>query len=83
MEIFGSGGGEKLAKEFGVRFIGSIPMEAQVRAGSDSGKPIVLSHPDSDSAKAFSAIAGQLALMAAVAAASAQNQAIPIRIVDE
>ncbi len=83
MEVFGSGGGISLSKEFGVPLIGSIPLEAQVRAGSDAGKPIVLSHPDSASAQAFKAIAGELALMASVAALATQSQAIPIKIVDE
>jgi len=83
MQVFGSGGGQSLSKEFGVPLIGSIPLEAQVRAGSDAGKPIVLSHPDSASAQAFKAIAGELALMASVTALATQSQAIPIKIVDE
>ncbi len=83
MEVFGSGGGLSLSKEFDIPLIGSIPLEAQVRAGSDAGKPIVLSHPDSASAVAFTAIAGELALMASVAALATQSQTVPIRIVDE
>ncbi len=83
MEVFGSGGGLSLSKEFSIPLIGSIPLEAQVRAGSDAGKPIVLSHPDSASAQAFKAIAGELALMASVAALATQSQTVPIKIVDE
>jgi ATP-binding protein involved in chromosome partitioning len=83
MELFGSGGGLSLSKEFGIPLIGSIPLEAQVRAGSDAGKPIVLTHPNSASAQAFTAIAGELALMASVAALATQSQTVPIRIVDE
>lgn len=83
LEVFGSGGGAALAKEFDVPFIGSIPLEAQVRAGSDAGKPIVISHPDSEAAKALTAIAAQISLMASSAALAAQSQAIPIRMVDE
>jgi ATP-binding protein involved in chromosome partitioning len=83
MEVFGSGGGLSLSKEFGIPLIGSIPLEAQVRAGSDAGKPIVLTHPGSASAQAFTAIAGELALMASVAALATQSQTVPIRIVDE
>lgn len=83
VEVFGSGGGEGLAKEFNLPFIGSIPLESEVRAGSDAGKPIVHTHPDSPAALAFSAIAGQLSIHAAAAALAAQNTAIPIKIVDE
>lgn len=83
MEIFGRGGGEALAKEFGVPFIGGIPLESQVRAGSDAGKPILRSHPDSPAAKALQAIAGEISLLAAAAALATQSQAIPIRMVDE
>jgi ATP-binding protein involved in chromosome partitioning len=72
-----------LAKEFDVPLIGSIPLESQVRAGGDSGKPIVHSHPDSAAATALQAIAAELSLLASVAAIAAQTQAIPIRIDDE
>jgi ATP-binding protein involved in chromosome partitioning len=80
MEVFGSGGGQALAAEFGVPFIGAIPMEPQVRAGGDTGKPIVVSHPDSAAAQALSAIAADLALRTSVAALATQSQAFSIKI---
>jgi len=83
MEVFGRGGGEMLAKEFEVPLIGSIPLEPQVRAGGDTGKPIVHSHPDSEAARALQAIAAELSLLASAAAIATQTQAIPIRIDDE
>jgi ATP-binding protein involved in chromosome partitioning len=83
IEVFGKGGGQTLAREFEVPFIGSIPLEAQVRAGSDVGKPIVHSHPDSAAAKALREIAADLSLRASLAALATQSQSIPIRIVDE
>jgi ATP-binding protein involved in chromosome partitioning len=83
MEIFGRGGGQELAKEFGVPFLGQIPLEPEVRAGSDAGKPIVHSHPDSAAAKALRAIAADLSLRASIAALATQSQAVPITIVDE
>lgn len=82
MEVFGKGGGLELSKEFGVPFIGSIPMEAQVREGSDTGKPIVISHPNSPAAKALTAIAQELSLQASVAALASQSQAFSIKIED-
>ncbi|MEX2144662.1 MAG: Mrp/NBP35 family ATP-binding protein [Anaerolineales bacterium] len=83
LEVFGSGGGMALAKEFEIPFIGAVPLESQVRAGGDSGQPIVHTHPESEAAKALQAIAAELSLLASVAALGTQSQAIPIRIDDE
>jgi ATP-binding protein involved in chromosome partitioning len=52
-EIFGSGGGEKMAKEVGVPFLGSIPIDPEVGVDTDNGTPFVLAHKDSVAAKAF------------------------------
>jgi ATP-binding protein involved in chromosome partitioning len=53
IDIFQSGGGEKMAKETGVPFLGSIPIDPQVSTDSDKGSPFVIAHPDSAAAKAF------------------------------
>jgi ATP-binding protein involved in chromosome partitioning len=53
IDIFQSGGGEKMAKETGVPFLGSIPIDPQVSTDSDKGAPFVIAHPDSAAAKAF------------------------------
>ncbi len=47
-DIFGTGGGEKTAKELSVSFLGGIPIDPRIREGSDIGKPIVSTLPDSD-----------------------------------
>ncbi len=47
MDVFGSGGGQRLAEEAGVPFIGAIPMDPAVRVGGDNGKPVVVTNPDS------------------------------------
>ena len=60
-EIFGSGGGEKAAIEMGLDFLGRIPLDAQIREGSDIGKPVVISEPDSETALNFRSIAKVLA----------------------
>lgn len=67
-DIFGSGGGEKTAKELNVPLLGCIPLEIPLREGGDAGLPIVLSQPDSASAKAIIAIAQQIAAKVSVAA---------------
>ncbi len=67
-DIFGSGGGEKIAQELGVPLIGCVPLEIPVREGGDNGHPIVVSGPSSESAKAFQAIAQDVAAKVSVAA---------------
>ena len=52
-EIFGSGGGAKMAKEVSVPFLGSIPIDPKVGADSDKGTPFVLSDKESAATKAF------------------------------
>ncbi|MBI3159857.1 MAG: Mrp/NBP35 family ATP-binding protein [Chloroflexi bacterium] len=81
MDIFGSGGGEKMAAEAGVDFIGAIPMDASVRVGGDSGLPIVISQPESPAAQALRAIAAETALRASMLALKNQSNQIPINIV--
>ncbi len=59
MDIFGSGGGERMAKAFKVDLLGKIPLEAQVREGGDAGKPVVL-EKDSEAGQAFLEIAEKI-----------------------
>jgi ATP-binding protein involved in chromosome partitioning len=68
MDIFGSGGGEKLAAVTGVPYIGSIPIDPQVRIGSDAGVPVSISHPDSIVTKAFTEIAEKVAAQVSIQA---------------
>ncbi len=80
MDIFGSGGGERLAQESGVPFLGAIPMDPIVREGGDSGKPVVVDQPESAVAKALKAISEDLAARVSVAALAQENK-IPIHFV--
>lgn len=52
-EIFKRGGGERIAEEFGVPLLGCIPIDPAVCQGGDSGRPVVVSVPDSAVARAF------------------------------
>jgi ATP-binding protein involved in chromosome partitioning len=60
-DIFGHGGAKKAADELGIDFLGEIPIEPAVREGADNGIPIVVSAPESASARAIEAIAGNVA----------------------
>jgi len=60
-EIFGSGGGQKLCNEYGLNFLGEVPMGLEVREGGDKGIPVVVSAPDSPQAAAFRKVAEEVA----------------------
>lgn len=53
IDIFGSGGGEKLASDYDIQFLGSIPIDIDARILSDKGKPIILEKPNSEVSKSF------------------------------
>ena len=60
-EIFESGGGEKMAREMSVAFLGSIPIDPKIGVDSDRGEPFVIAQKDSAAAKAFMEIVDKVA----------------------
>ena len=60
-EIFSHGGGERAAAKLGIPFLGRIPIDPAIRAGGDTGMPIVVVNPASPHAAAFRDIAAKLA----------------------
>jgi ATP-binding protein involved in chromosome partitioning len=68
MDVFGTGGGQKLAEAAGVPFLGQIPMDPSVRVGGDAGTPVVVSNPDSAPARALRSLAEQVAARLSVEA---------------
>jgi ATP-binding protein involved in chromosome partitioning len=61
LDVFGQGGGEMLAGEAGVPFLGAVPLDPDVRLAGDTGVPIVISHPDSPASLALSRVADAVA----------------------
>ncbi|KAF8721863.1 hypothetical protein HU200_022807 [Digitaria exilis] len=51
--IFGEGGAQRTAEEMDMKLLGEVPLEISIRTGSDEGKPIVISSPNSASAQAY------------------------------
>jgi ATP-binding protein involved in chromosome partitioning len=78
-DIFGHGGGERLAGELGVPFVGRIPIYQPIREGSDVGVPLMISEPDSPAARAFMSAAERTA--AQVSIASYNRPTIPLTVV--
>ncbi|MDX1919503.1 MAG: iron-sulfur cluster carrier protein ApbC [Candidatus Caenarcaniphilales bacterium] len=60
-DIFGSGGAKRVAAELDVECLGQIPIEIDLRIGGDTGVPLSISNPDSESAKCFADIAKKIA----------------------
>src|SRR3989440_7845990 len=66
--IFGEGGGQKLAGQYGVPVLGTIPLGIDVREGGDKGVPVVVSHPESPQAVAFRRVAEEVARQVSIEA---------------
>ena len=66
-DIFGHGGGERMAAELGVPFLGRLPIYQPIREGGDTGVPLVISEPDSPAARAFMAAAERTAAQVSIA----------------
>ena len=59
-EIFGRGGGERMAAEQGTRLLGRIPIESEIRESGDRGTPLVMSQPENQASRIFLEIARQI-----------------------
>ncbi len=64
--IFGSGGGERMAADFDVELIGSIPLDVRIREQTDSGEPTVIAEPDGAHAQAYRQTARRMAALLAI-----------------
>jgi ATP-binding protein involved in chromosome partitioning len=79
-DFFGEGGGEKLAHERGLPFLGRIPLDAEVRKGGDYGRPIVVTAPETLAGQAFQQVAQLVA--ARISVVMLQNaDVIPLNVV--
>lgn len=59
-DIFGHGGAKQAAQDYGINFLGEVPLVMSIREGADAGKPTVAVHPTGAEAQAFAAIAKSL-----------------------
>lgn len=82
-DIFGTGGGQEIAKRMGIPYLGAVPIDPEVRRSGDEGVPVVISRPDSAAGRALTEIAQRLAAAISVQAAarSSTESAPSLRIV--
>jgi ATP-binding protein involved in chromosome partitioning len=66
-DIFGHGGGEQMATDLGIPFIGRLPIYQPIREGSDNGIPLMISEPESPAGRAFMAAAERAAAQVSIA----------------
>ena len=78
-DIFGRGGGESMAVDAGIPFVGRIPIYQPIREGGDAGVPLMISEPESPAARAFMQAAERTA--AQVSIASYNRPTIPLTVV--
>jgi ATP-binding protein involved in chromosome partitioning len=79
-DIFGQGGGERMAKDLGIPFIGRIPIYQPIREGGDTGVPLLISEPDSPAARAFVSAAERAAAEVSIASYN-RATTIPLTVV--
>lgn len=60
IDLFGSGGGSRISRTYGVPFLGSIPLDPRIVSGGDEGEPFVEVLPDSPAGRAFGSITEKL-----------------------
>jgi len=66
--IFGSGGGERMSRDYGIDVLGSLPLDIRIREQADSGKPTVVADPEGPIAASYRAIARRIAVKVAESA---------------
>jgi ATP-binding protein involved in chromosome partitioning len=79
-DFFGTGGGERLAQQRQVPFLGRIPLDAEVRIGGDYGRPIIVSTPESPAARALVEMSQAVAARASLVMLQSAD-VIPLNII--
>ncbi|HSH88796.1 MAG TPA: iron-sulfur cluster carrier protein ApbC [Ramlibacter sp.] len=78
--IFGEGGGKRMAAEYGMDYLGALPLDIQIRLQADSGKPTVVADPDGEVAGIYKAVARQVAIKIAAKAKDFSSKFPSIKI---
>jgi len=67
-EIFGVGGGERIARHYGLPFLGRLPIQPAIREGGDQGRPFILAYPRAPESDSYRSVAGEVARQIALLA---------------
>jgi ATP-binding protein involved in chromosome partitioning len=66
--IFGTGGGERMSRDYGVEYLGGLPLDIRIREQTDSGRPTVVADPDGPLSQSYRTIARRIAVKVAQSA---------------
>ncbi len=66
--IFGEGGGRRMADQYGVEYLGALPLALSIREHADSGRPSVVADPDGEAASIYRSLARRVAVAIAARA---------------
>jgi ATP-binding protein involved in chromosome partitioning len=78
--IFGADGGKKMAAEYGMEYLGALPLDMQIRLQADGGRPTVVADPDGALAGIYKAIARKVAATVAAKSKDFSNKFPSIKI---
>jgi ATP-binding protein involved in chromosome partitioning len=78
--IFGEGGGQRMASEYGMDYLGALPLDIRIRLQADSGKPTVVAEPDGEIAALYKAVARAVAIKIAAKAKDFSSKFPSIKI---
>ncbi|GAA0534538.1 iron-sulfur cluster carrier protein ApbC [Pigmentiphaga daeguensis] len=81
--IFGEGGGKRMAEQYGMDYLGALPLDIKIRLQVDSGKPTVVADPDGEVAGIYKAVARQVAIKIAAKAKDFSSKFPSIKISKE
>ena len=76
-EIFGQGGGQRIATQFGVPFLGQVPLQPRIREGGDAGRPVIVTDPEAPESLAFREVAGAVAQQVSILAYAGEGGFVP------
>lgn len=63
--IFGQGGGQRMAQDYGLAYLGALPLDINIRQQADGGRPSVVADPDGEVAGLYKDVARQVAVAVA------------------
>jgi ATP-binding protein involved in chromosome partitioning len=78
--VFGADGGKKMATDYGMDYLGALPLDMQIRMQADQGRPTVVAHSDGEVAQIYKAIARQVAVKIAAKAKDFSSKFPSIKI---
>ena len=78
--IFGEGGGQRMASEYGMDYLGALPLDIRIRQQADSGKPTVVAEPDGEIAALYKTVAREVAIKIAAKAKDFSSKFPSIKI---